>query len=79
MVRCPYCGRKLTINERYCHFCEQDLSKIVDEAEKPKVKKPDISLKEKAKKIKDETNNLKTVIKSISRNLKRKLRLNAKK
>jgi len=35
MVKCPYCGKELTENERYCLFCENDLSKIRDKLEKP--------------------------------------------
>jgi len=38
MTKCPYCGRKLREHERYCDFCEQDITKEVEKAEKPKVK-----------------------------------------
>ncbi|MBS3097562.1 hypothetical protein J4209_02080 [Candidatus Woesearchaeota archaeon] len=40
MTRCPYCGRNLNETERYCWFCEQDVSKIIDEGEKPKTDLP---------------------------------------
>ena len=26
MEKCPYCGKKLKEDERYCDFCEQDLT-----------------------------------------------------
>lgn len=39
MVKCPYCGRELRESERYCWFCEQDISKTIDEEEKPEYKK----------------------------------------
>jgi predicted amidophosphoribosyltransferase len=35
MAKCPYCGKKLSENERYCWHCENDLSKMRDELEKP--------------------------------------------
>jgi len=38
MVNCPYCGKELSEDERYCWHCENDLSKIKDEEEKPKTK-----------------------------------------
>ena len=34
--RCPYCRRRLHPYERYCWFCEQDISKTRDDAEKPR-------------------------------------------
>ena len=36
MVRCPYCGKKLEDWERYCVQCEQDISEVRDEEDKPK-------------------------------------------
>ena len=30
MEKCPYCGRRLREHERYCDFCEQDLSEVID-------------------------------------------------
>ncbi|MBL7054327.1 hypothetical protein ISS05_01050 [Candidatus Woesearchaeota archaeon] len=36
MEKCPYCGKELTEDERYCFHCENDLSKFVDKEEKPK-------------------------------------------
>jgi len=29
MTKCPYCGRTLREDERYCDFCEQDLSETI--------------------------------------------------
>jgi len=37
-ARCPYCGRRLVKTERYCWFCEHDVSNVVDEEEKPRMK-----------------------------------------
>ncbi|MBW2983900.1 hypothetical protein KY361_02195 [Candidatus Woesearchaeota archaeon] len=31
--RCPYCGKLTRPHERYCDFCEQDLSKVRDKLE----------------------------------------------
>lgn len=36
MAKCPYCSKELVDNERYCWHCEQDVTKIQDEEEKPK-------------------------------------------
>lgn len=36
MSKCPDCGKNLSHDERYCYFCEGDLSKIKDKEEKPK-------------------------------------------
>lgn len=36
MTKCPYCGKELGENERYCFHCENDLSKLADKGEKPK-------------------------------------------
>ena len=36
MSKCPYCGKELEKNERYCFHCENDLSKFVDKEQKPK-------------------------------------------
>jgi len=35
-TRCPYCKRVLFPYERHCWFCEQDISKTRDEADKPR-------------------------------------------
>ncbi|MEK6827936.1 MAG: hypothetical protein AABX78_01160 [Nanoarchaeota archaeon] len=32
--KCPNCGRNLTENEMYCHFCELEIK-----TEKPKINK----------------------------------------
>jgi len=40
MTECPYCGRKLLEDERYCYFCDQDVSKVVDRINEP-AKKPE--------------------------------------
>ena len=37
MASCPYCGRRLRETERYCWFCEADVSKVIDEEERPVV------------------------------------------
>lgn len=37
MAKCPYCGKTLEPDERYCHQCEQDVSKVRDEEDKPKL------------------------------------------
>ncbi len=36
MVRCPYCDKELTKNERYCFDCEQDISEVIDKEESPR-------------------------------------------
>lgn len=36
MAKCPYCGKGLGENERYCFHCENDISKTADKEEKPK-------------------------------------------
>jgi len=36
MATCPYCHRKVADIERYCYFCEADISKVTDTEEKPK-------------------------------------------
>ena len=36
MVNCPYCGKKVGENERYCLHCENDLSEIRDKEQKPR-------------------------------------------
>jgi len=38
-LKCPYCHKLLYDQERYCSFCDADLSKKVDEKEKPKLRK----------------------------------------
>jgi len=35
MAKCPYCGKELSADERYCWHCENDLSKVRDKLEKP--------------------------------------------
>jgi len=39
MTDCPYCGKELTKGERYCYFCERDLSEIADKEESPNKEK----------------------------------------
>jgi len=39
MPKCPYCGRDTHASERHCWFCEQDISKVVDEEEKAEYKR----------------------------------------
>lgn len=39
MSKCPYCGRVLREHERYCDFCEQDLTEAIGEKLKMKKKK----------------------------------------
>ncbi len=34
--KCPGCGKILAHDERYCYFCEGDISKLKDKEEKPK-------------------------------------------
>jgi predicted amidophosphoribosyltransferase len=36
MTKCPYCGKELVADERYCFHCENDLSKLVNKEQKPK-------------------------------------------
>jgi len=36
MTDCPYCGKEIGEDERYCWHCENDLSEIKDKKEKPK-------------------------------------------
>ena len=38
MLRCPYCHRELQEIEKYCFFCELDLSKVWDKVEKERYK-----------------------------------------
>ena len=33
--KCPYCGRKTSLYERYCIFCDHDISKEREKMEKP--------------------------------------------
>lgn len=33
MTDCPYCGKELSEDEKYCWHCENDLSHIVDKRE----------------------------------------------
>lgn len=46
MTKCPYCGRTLREHERYCDFCEQDLTDVVEGKLKPKKKKIQEHIKE---------------------------------
>ena len=39
MTKCPQCGRTLREHERYCDFCEQDITKEVEKEEEPQAKK----------------------------------------
>ncbi len=52
MIKCPYCGRKLVEHERYCYFCEQDLSKVVDALEKPNINPKPYDFKADIEKVK---------------------------
>jgi len=36
MAKCPHCGKVLAISETYCWHCENDVSDIKEEDEKPK-------------------------------------------
>ena len=36
MPNCPYCGKKLVEDERYCYFCEQDVVDRESYKNKPK-------------------------------------------
>lgn len=67
MTKCPYCGRTLREHERYCDFCEQDITKYVEEAEKPKITKKEFDFKGNIKKIKETS-------KAIFSNIKKKLK-----
>lgn len=53
MTKCPYCGRRLREHERYCDFCEQDLTEAI--GEKLKMKKEQITgpIKEAIQKFKE--------------------------
>ncbi len=33
MTKCPQCGRTLREHERYCDFCEQDVTETVEKEE----------------------------------------------
>lgn len=35
MVKCPYCGKKLSSDERWCQHCENDVSEKVIKSMKP--------------------------------------------
>ncbi len=72
MTKCPYCGRNLRESERYCDFCELDISKTADEAEKPDVKPSDFkkAVKEDIEKVKGFS---KTLVK-VWENIKKKFR-----
>lgn len=36
MATCPYCGKEVGENERYCWHCENDISEIANEEQSPK-------------------------------------------
>ena len=72
MTKCPYCGRNLREHERYCDFCEQDISKAVDEAEKPDVKPSDF--KEEVKKDIERVKSFSETLVKIAKNIKKKLK-----
>ena len=73
MTKCPYCGRVLREHERYCDFCETDISKAADEAEKPDVKPSD--LKKEVKKDIEKVKRLSKTLVKIGKNIKKKLKL----
>jgi len=56
MVKCPYCGRKIIENERYCYFCHQNIGKHVDKAQR-------IGLEPKPYGFKDDINKIKSLFK----------------
>ena len=33
MAKCPYCGKKVGQNERYCSHCENDISEVADKSQ----------------------------------------------
>ena len=39
MPNCPYCGKKLVEDERYCYFCEQDVEDRESYKNRPKKQK----------------------------------------
>ena len=49
MVKCHHCARNLREHERYCDFCEEDLTEVVDKT--VKIKKTTKKVIKKAKKI----------------------------
>ncbi len=52
-MKCPYCKRNLRQHERYCDFCEQDLTEVVEKTVKIRktTKKAIKKIKEKVPKI----------------------------
>ena len=66
MAKCPYCKRELHDEfERFCWFCEQDLTKVrkkIETISKDKGKKP-IYLREIGKKLKNRLGNIKQKVK----------------
>ncbi|MEA2035913.1 MAG: hypothetical protein U9O94_00285 [Nanoarchaeota archaeon] len=68
MAKCPYCGKELREHERYCDFCEQDISKAADNAEQPDIKKEDF--KKDIQKLREFSK--KVVI--VSKNIKKKIK-----
>jgi len=47
MAKCPHCGRNLREHERYCDFCEEDITDVVEKT--VKIKK---TVKKAVKKVK---------------------------
>ncbi|MFH1641309.1 MAG: DUF5679 domain-containing protein [Nanoarchaeota archaeon] len=67
MAHCPYCGRMLTLHERFCYHCEQDIGKFVDKEERPTVPKP------KPYQLKKDWDKYKEMGKNILSKLKRRM------
>lgn len=65
MTKCPYCGRTLREHERYCDFCEQDITKAVEEAGNPQIS---------SKPFKEDVEKVKRISKLVFRKIKKKLK-----